>query len=329
MSIWFCLPSIKMPPLAGFSDNPLRTRQDLITATWALLTPLTQYQSLKGARIRLPVGTAAHFDETAAQLEGFARPLWAIGALLAAHDPEKPFDDRLKGWIDGTAAGTDPSSGVDEYWGEVSDLDQRMVEIEILGYALLAAPQAFLGPLTSTDEADIKRRENVKRFLNSVNGKAFPQNNWLWFRVMANLALVKSCGVPYEQLKESMDEDLKILDTFYVGGGWASDGPWSEDKDKDRKQMDYYSGSYAIQFSQCVYVKYAADIDPERVQVFKQKAREFAVDFWRYFDGDGKSFVLVVKSRLRLIPFRCLYSIRSKFDLPLCYGCVLGGCCHG
>jgi hypothetical protein len=107
---------------------------------------------------------------------------------------------------------------------------------------------------------------------------------------MANLALVKSCGVPYEQLKDSMDADLEVLDTFYTGCGWASDGPWSEDKDKDRKQMDYYSGSYAIQFSQCVYVKYAADIDPERVQVFKRRAREFAVDFWRYFHIEGKSF---------------------------------------
>ncbi|KAE9363394.1 hypothetical protein N431DRAFT_391140 [Stipitochalara longipes BDJ] len=278
-----------MPPLAGFSDNLLRTREDLLTAVYALLTPLTKYQSPKGARIRLPVGTAAHFDETAAQLEGFARPLWAIGALLASHHPNEPIDERLQGWIDGMTAGTDPTSGVEEYWGEVSDLDQRMVETEILGYALLAAPRAFLGPQNSTSESDLKRLENVKRFLNSVNGKEFPQNNWLWFRVMANLALVKSCGVPYEELKASMDADLKILDTFYAGGGWASDGPWSEEEGKDRKQMDYYSGSYAIQFSQCVYVKYAADIDPERVEVFKQRAKEFALDFWKYFDRNGAS----------------------------------------
>jgi hypothetical protein len=144
-----------MPSLPGFSGNALRTRQDLITATWALLTPLTQYQSPKRARIRLPLGTGAHFDETAAQLEGFARPLWAIGAILTSHDPEQPVDDRLKGWIDGIAAGTDPSSGVHEYWGEVSDFDQRMIEIEILAYALLAAPQAFLEPPSSIDEAVI------------------------------------------------------------------------------------------------------------------------------------------------------------------------------
>jgi hypothetical protein len=73
-----------MPVLAGFSDNPFRTREDCVTATWALLSPLRAYTSPLGARIRLPVSTGAHFDEVAAQLEGFARPLWAVGALLAS-----------------------------------------------------------------------------------------------------------------------------------------------------------------------------------------------------------------------------------------------------
>ncbi|KAH8656002.1 hypothetical protein BGZ60DRAFT_385188 [Tricladium varicosporioides] len=274
-----------MPHLPGFSDNPLRTRADLITAVYTLLEPLIPYQSPKGARIRLPVSTATHFDETAAQLEGFARPLWAITALLTSADANLPVDKRLQGWINGFAAGTDPTSGAEEYWGDVSDTDQRMVEIEILGFALLAAPRAFLGAPDSVDENDIKRRSNITKYLKSVNGKSFPQTNWLWFRVMANLALVKSCGVPYDELKESMNTDLEILDTFYIGGGWASDGSWCE----DQKQMDYYSGSFAIQFSQCVYIKYAADIDPKRVELYKDRARSFASDFWRYFDKNGAS----------------------------------------
>jgi len=105
---------------------------------------------------------------------------------------------------------------------------------------------------------------------------------------MANLALVKSCGIPYEELNECMDADLKVLDNFYLGDGWASDGPWRE----GRKQMDYYSGSFAIQFSQLMYVKYAADIDPGRVEVYKERARLFAWEFWRYFAEDGKLILL-------------------------------------
>jgi hypothetical protein len=273
----------KMPPLHGFSDNPFRTRDDLVTAVYALLTPLISYQSARSARIRLPVGTGAHFDEKAAQLEGFARPLWAIGALLASHDKNAPIDKRLQGWIRGMAAGADPLSGDREYWGDVADIDQRMVEVEILAYALLAAPETFLGPPYSVEPEDVRRRGNITRYLSSVHGKKMPLNNWLWFRVMANLALVKSCGIPYEELRESMDNDLKVLDGFYLGDGWASDGPWSE----GGRQMDYYSGSFAIQFSQLMYVRHAADIDPGRAEVYKERAKAFAGDFWRYFDDKG------------------------------------------
>jgi hypothetical protein len=105
-----------MPPLPGFSDNPFLTRHDLVNAVYALLTPLIPHQSPNGARIKLPVATAAHFDETAAQLEGFARPLWAIGALLASQEPGDPIDRRLGGWIRGVGVGTDPSDGNEEYW---------------------------------------------------------------------------------------------------------------------------------------------------------------------------------------------------------------------
>lgn len=41
-------------------------------------------------------------------------------------------------WRDGFIAGTDPSH--EEYWGAVSDIDQRMVEAEVVAYALLLAP---------------------------------------------------------------------------------------------------------------------------------------------------------------------------------------------
>jgi hypothetical protein len=276
-------PPFNMPPLHGFSDNPFLTRADLLNAVYALLTPLSPYQSPQGARIRLPVATAAHFDEVAAQLEGFARPLWAIGALLASQGPNAPIDKRLSGWIRGFDAGCDPAPENEEYWGDVADKDQRMVEVEILAYALLSGSTAFLGPENSVIEQDVKRRGNITRYLQSVNGKEFPQTNWLWFRVMGNLALVKACGVPYAELKESMNADLKILDSFYLGDGWASDGAWNE----GGRQMDYYSGSFAIQFSQLMYVHYATDLDPERCEVYKQRAREFAVEFWGYFNDEG------------------------------------------
>jgi hypothetical protein len=71
-----------MPPLPGFSDSPFLTRSDLIRAATALIQPLHQYKSPANARIKLATSTGAGFSETAAQLEGFARPLWVVPDLL-------------------------------------------------------------------------------------------------------------------------------------------------------------------------------------------------------------------------------------------------------
>lgn len=71
------------------------------------------------------------------------------------------------------------------------------------------------------------------------------------------------------------------LDTFHVGGGWSNDGP------KSHHQMDYYSGSFAIQFLQLLYSKLAGDFDPERAERYRERAKEFAKDFVYYFNPDG------------------------------------------
>ncbi|UQC85899.1 uncharacterized protein CLUP02_11398 [Colletotrichum lupini] len=267
-----------MPSLPGFSDNPFRTRADLVRAATTLIRPLKQYRSPQEARIKLATNTAAGFDEVAAQLEGFARPLWVIADLL--NDVENGGEGEelagldLESWARGIVAGTDPNS--EEYWGDVSDIDQRMVEMESIAFAMLVAPGPFLS--ACDDEA----KERLRVWLRQINGKRMPQNNWLWFRVFVNLALVRALGVPVEQARSIMVGDLKVLDTFYMGEGWSSDGAWG----KDRKQADYYSGSFAIQFAQLLYVRFAVG-DEERVEKYKVHAKEFASSFWRYFDTNG------------------------------------------
>lgn len=281
--------------LRGFTDNPFVTREDCIAATHALLTPLKSYSSPLGARIRLPVSTGTHFDEVAAQVEGFARPLWAVGALLASESSSQTtIDPLLQSWVTGLIAGTDPDNTPGpngEYWGPIIDQDQRMVELEIIAYALLSAPEAFVPPLpvdprnpSPTEEANLRARSNLITYLQAINGKTMPENNWRFFRILTNLALVKVLGVPYAELKDGMDADHALLESFYRSEGWASDGLWSAETNR---QADYYSGSFAIQFSQLLYIKYAADIDPKRCDIFRARAVEFATGFCRYFDVNG------------------------------------------
>lgn len=173
-----------MPPLKGFSDNPFTTRDDVIRGTKALIKPLHTYKSPLGARIKLPIDIGTHFDETAAQLEGFARPLWAVGCLLSEHLAESNTEedtDELRDWPRGLIAGTNPEL-LDEYWGDVEDIDQRMVEMEIISFALLSAPSAFwpsASPEASPEEFHKvkEQRAQIVKWLQGINGKAIPKNN--------------------------------------------------------------------------------------------------------------------------------------------------------
>lgn len=277
-----------MPPLKGFSDNPLRTKEHVALAAESLLRPLLPYFSPGQSRIKFPIDSGAHFDDVAAQLEGFARPLWLVAAFLS--DSEYTNTSSLQPWINGVRIGIDPSH--EEYWGDIGDWDQRMVEAEILSFGLLAAPEAFYTPLT--DES----KKHLIAWLMGLNGKVMPENNWRWFRVLSNLALIKVCGVPRESVWTYIEQDLETVDKFYLGEGWSADGVWRPATQNPEEEgqgpnvprgrhADYYSGSFAIQFSQMLYSKFADDLDPERAALFRDRARAFIRQFWTYFDKDG------------------------------------------
>jgi hypothetical protein len=96
---------------------------------------------------------------------------------------EEEVRDLIEPYVRGLANGTDPSHP--EYWGPVVLRDQRMVEMEIISFALLAAPDMLY------HEQSSEAQRNISEWLKTINGKDFPITNWLWFRVMTNLALVK------------------------------------------------------------------------------------------------------------------------------------------
>lgn len=261
-----------MAGLAGFTNNALQDRSDLLRAATAIIKPLEQYRSPSKGRVKLYPSTAAGFDDIAAQLEGFARPLWAISALC-----DKDTDPSLSFWIRGIQEGVDPESP--EYWGKLGSFDQRMVEMESIAFALLIAPNKIMSFLNPTSKS------NLANWLQQINNFTMPQNNWRWFRVLVNLALSRVLGSDKEEARQAMNEDFAMLDQFYLGEGWSSDGAWGD----DRKQADYYSGSFAIQFAQLLYIRFE-DGDVVRVAKYRQQAKEFASEYWRYFDTDGKSY---------------------------------------
>ena len=255
-------------PAQKFSSNPLQTRSDFQTACTQLLEPLVPRMTKYGTRVKIGA-TATRYDEGGRQLEGFTRPLWGLASLLAGGGE---FSGTQR-WLEGLIAGTDPKHP--EYWGDIHDLDQRMVELAPLGYTLAVAPDAFWRPLSE------EQRGNVERWFLSINAKEMPNTNWLWFRVFANLGL-KANGAEYS--KEQIEKDMDHLDTFFVADGWSNDGPYPA-----HCQMDQYSGSFAIQFLQLLYAKLAGDIDQARAKEYRQRGLDYAKAFVHYFDKEGRS----------------------------------------
>lgn len=299
-----------MPPLPDFTDNRFASHSETVAAAKALIRPLLPYFSEGKASVKLPITSGAHFDDAAAQLEGYARPLWVVAALLAGRKQEgdSASDSLVRNWIEGLENGVNPLHP--DFWGYMSDWDQRMVESEILSFALLSAPEALYTPLSQ----DAKL--NLKAWLHEINGKIMPENNWRWFRVLSNLALIKVCGADQTKYWPLMEADLVILETFYMSDGWSSDGVWrpvgTDDKDEGTgknaargRHADYYSGSFALQFSQILYSKFASDIDPERCQLFKERARRYIGSFWSYFDTDGTQPLPGEHTATALFP--CIY----------------------
>ena len=153
-----------------FASNPIETKAELAQYLIGLLDPLAPHTSPGGARIHLGF-TGTHFDETAAHLEGFARPIWGLASLLAGGGSYPGVEI----WVRGFANGTNPDH--EEFWGNMRDKDQRMVECSPIGFALSVAREHIWDPLP--DEG----KRHLEDWLGGMNDKEMPNTNWLWFRV--------------------------------------------------------------------------------------------------------------------------------------------------
>lgn len=246
-------------PLSG---NPLRSRDDLARAVRDLHAPLRPWYSPGGARLRLGAASA-HYANAAAEMEGFVRPLWGIAPLVAGG---ADFADTSR-YVRGLAHGMDREHP--EYWGDVGPFDQRMVEMAGIATAMLLARETFWDPMPEA------ARERAARWLLSINDFAMPDNNWLFFRVLTNLALRH---VGQEWSEGAVRAALDRMDSYYLGGGWYRDGQWG--------QRDYYV-PMALHFYGLMVAEIAGDLFPEHAARYRARAREFAQGFQHWFADDG------------------------------------------
>lgn len=230
-----------------------------------LIEPLKSHYSESCARLDLGA-FAAGYGNRVAGMEGFSRILWGLVSYWAGGGTDESL---VAVYQKGICEGTNPSAK--EYWGDLHDKDQRMVEMAALSYGILMVPQKLWEPL------DDGAKARLADWLNQINQYTQAENNWQYFKVIVNLAL-KSVGKPWDrnQVKEAMDR----YESYYLGNGWYSDGK--------RPQKDYYT-SFGIHFYCLLYATFMAEEDRERSVIFKERAALFSKTFIYWFDDEGKA----------------------------------------
>ncbi|MEZ0217701.1 MAG: DUF2264 domain-containing protein, partial [Rariglobus sp.] len=241
----------------------LTSREDWLQTAQRLCRAAFDHRSSEGTSLELG-RTSSTFDPCAQDMESFARPLWAWIPLTASTGTNEEWPEILRGLTNAL----NPEHP--QAWGEQEDVDQRSVETTVLALGLCLVPESLWTPLSAAEQT------RLARWLYQINQVNLPANNWRWFRVFVNLGL-RSVGQPWDQAV--MERDLVVLDSLYLDDGWSMDGPRGN-------RGDYYNGM-ALQSYALIYSKLAADLDPARAAVFRERAVRFARQFLHWFSADG------------------------------------------
>jgi len=257
---WLRLPAVSPDSIR---QNRLGTRADVERLLRDLLAPLPARFTPGRAGLQLGA-TRASYGNPTGLLEAFARPLWGLVPLAAGGGRA---DDLWALWRDGLAHGADPDHP--EFWGWTGDFDQRLVETTIIALGIVLAEDAFWAPLAPT------ARARVLAWIARAGAAQPFDNNWHFFRVLANVVLRRTGG---DWSSDALEADLDRLDQFYLGGGWYADG--------EGRRGDYY-GPWAMHFYGLIYSRLAEEADPTRSAAFRDRARLFGQDFVHWFAADG------------------------------------------
>lgn len=246
-------------------NNPLLTREDVQKAAVQLIEPLMPLLSNGCARLHLGE-TGAVYPDSIAEMEAYARPLWAlIPMLMGKCEGAAPLWEK---WREGLIHGVDPSH--EEYWGEVGDYDQRLVEMAVMGMGLCLIPETFYFDLPKSAQT------NLYHWLNQINSHDMPKNNWYFFRVLVNIGFM-NCGLPYPE--KQLEDDLALIETHYEGDGWYFDY---------FNQREYYT-MWAFHYYGMIYAYVMREKDPKRSEEFIRRGKKMAEDFACWFDRTGEA----------------------------------------
>lgn len=223
-------------------------------------------RSADGALAYYP-GLPSRHGQRADALEGFSRsaPLW--GAWVHSGRPIflKQEDGRTVNLVSefrrGLIAGTDPSSP--EYWGDVRDLNQRIVEASDVALSLWLFRDQMWSSLSPVEQ------DRVFRWLQQSENHRVSDNNWHLFPVFID-AVLRS--IRKENVSSFALYHYHRFKQFYRGDGWFSDGPGNV--------FDFYN-AWAIHYQ----LFWLSQVDPNWDPEFIARTRREFIDGYKFVIG--------------------------------------------
>lgn len=205
---------------ASYLNAPAESIQRLSILNAYFRSGFMQYKTKSCSYVNYP-GYGSILGFRVSGIEGFARTGVLIASQVFSNLKANTLSDNDKEVIDclkrGILNGTTPGSI--DYWGDIKDYDQRVVESADIARILWLTKPIIWDTFSSS------QREQVAQYLLQVNHVKLPQNNWLLFPVVVNTVLSNmGASVGADPMANYF-----IFKKFYLSDGWFFDAPHGVD----------------------------------------------------------------------------------------------------
>jgi hypothetical protein len=276
-----------LPPIDGFrasftevpsppEDRTLSPYTGLTRGHWAayaddLLLAAARYRSRRGARIDLPGRTSQQGVRTDG-IEGFARTFLLAAFVHAGQRTTHPHD-HLARYLEGVVAGTRTVGRDDsESWPVIRGLGrngQQMVEAASIALSM------HLTRSDSWDALDGAEQDRLEAWLREALRHEPAPNNWYLFPTTV-ASFLEGVGRGDAETAFAIERGLGLLERWYRGDGWYSDG--------DGQAFDHYIG-WALHLYPMLHAQLRADT--ELMGRLGGRLEEFLGSFALTFDRNG------------------------------------------
>ena len=270
---------LKTPENRSLSPYTGWTREHWLELAEILLSSVPKFADKHGGLVHYP-GVLSCFGRHSDGMEAFSRSMILASIYLAGGGKPvikaggKKFDI-ARFFRQGLVAGTDPDHR--NYWGDMQDphvvgLDLRpmtVLECGSMAWCIYVGREFLWDPLSDP------QKKQIMGWITMTNQRPTWLVNWIYFRIFAN-TVAKKLGHPYSQ--ERLDEDLKMVDGFYHGGGWYKDGA--------SLAFDMYN-PWALHLYPTIWKLIDGESKPELAERFASRTREFLQRYKYFFGANG------------------------------------------